>query len=360
VPGLDGRWISNRPQVVEPGRLLVAPTRPGTSAGARVGEAGPETVSVEATFLDPRSGRVVDSVPVGDTLPLAFGSSVAVSPDRSLVAVTWVRGVTVLDARTHEVVTTVPLPPDTVVYCAGWTPDGSRLLLCAEGPVLDGAAGGLLVVGTGTWQPQPPVDVQGPAEGMATSPDGRMIALGSSLESGIRLLDARTLDLERVVPLAVDDLVGALAFSPDGSLLAAGGDRGLLHVFDTATWRPVGEPAAVHDESLLQVEWLPDSRTVVTTGRDGTVSLFDVDRGLVRARRLPGSAVPGGGFAHLVPSPVEEIVVLSGERPGWRYPLDPAVWLAEACAVVGRDLTAAEWDRYLPGRDVEPTCSDLP
>ena len=42
--------------------------------------------------------------------------------------------------------------------------------------------------------------------------------------------------------------------------------------------------AAVHDTGVLQVEWLDDGRTVVTSGVDGTVSLFDAERGLVRAR----------------------------------------------------------------------------
>jgi hypothetical protein len=26
---------------------------------------------------------------------------------------------------------------------------------------------------------------------------------------------------------------------------------------------------------------------------------------------------------------------------------------------VGRDLTRAEWDRYSPGREYRPTCTDL-
>jgi hypothetical protein len=61
-----------------------------------------------------------------------------------------------------------------------------------------------------------------------------------------------------------------------------------------------------------------------------------------------------------VPDLSDEIVVLSGERTGRRYPLDPSVWLREACAIVGRDLTAEEWDRYLPGRERTPTCTGPP
>ena len=110
---------------------------------------------------------------------------------------------------------------------------------------------------------------------------------------------------------------------------------------------------------LLQTEWLDDGRTIATSGADGTVALFDVDRGLVRALPLPASGDPGSGFAHLLPEPDEDLVVLSGDRSGRRYPMRPSVWLEQACAIVGRDLTQAEWDRYLPGRDLQPTCSDL-
>jgi hypothetical protein len=117
----------------------------------------------------------------------------------------------------------------------------------------------------------------------------------------------------------------------------------------------------MHDGWALQTEWLDDGRTIATSGSDGTVALFDVERGLVRAGPLPASGEPGTGYAHLVPEPDDELVVLSGDRSGRRYPLDPSVWLDEACAIVaGRDLTPAEQDRYLPGRDDQPTCSDLP
>ena len=105
------------------------------------------------------------------------------------------------------------------------------------------------------------------------------------------------------------------------------------------------------------MEWLSDGRTVATSGSDGTVSLFDVDRGLVRGRPLAASGEPGKGFAFLVPDPTDRLVVLGGERAGRRYPLEPSAWLEEACAVVGRDLTRSEWERYLSGRPYERSCS---
>jgi hypothetical protein len=106
----------------------------------------------------------------------------------------------------------------------------------------------------------------------------------------------------------------------------------------------------------VDAEWLPDSNTVVTAGFDEVVSLYDVQRDLVRAQPLPATDVRGEGHTFLMPEPTDELVVLSEDGPGRRYPLDPARWLARACDVAGRDLTRAEWDRYLPDRPYEAVC----
>jgi WD40 repeat protein len=369
-PALDGRWISNRPQSV-PGGLIVFPTRPGTSTSeVRQGPLGPDTASVAAVFLDPATGEVVKQVVVGDTLAdRPFASSVAVSPDGSMVAVTWGLGTTVLDTRTHKVIKEIVLPPDggrgddeplaaTVVWSAGWTSDGSTLLLGAEPNIRTSQGGYLVPVDTTTWRPGRSILIGGAAQTMEISPDGRAIAVATTASSDLVILDAATLDVQRRVPLSTDDRIFDLSFSTDGQFLAGGGEQGMLHVFDTGTWEYATEPVAVHHDGLLQVEWLPDGRTVVTSGGDGNVSLFDVERGQVRARPLRASGDPVEGYAHLVPGMTNELIALSGERTGWRYPLRPAEWLDEACAIVGRDFTAAEWARYLPGRDYQPTCTD--
>jgi WD40 repeat protein len=374
-PRLGDRWISNRPQLIEPGGLLVAPTRTGENTWTTGEDPGPDTVSVAATFVDPATGEVVDELELGDTFEgVAFGSSVAVSPDRRMVAVTWGLGTTVIDTRSREVIKKIVLPPDgavarngqllpaTVVWCAGWTPDGSRLLLCVDERFTGESSDGYLaVIDTETWRlTDTRVETGGSAQNIEVSPDGRLLAVASASASEIVVLDANSLEVRERVTLADGDRGGDLSFSPDGRLLAAGGALGLVHVFDAATWEPTSGPAVVHDDGVLQVEWLADSRTVVTSGMDGTVSLFDAERGLVRGRPMRGSLQPGEGFVHLVPGSTDELVVLGGNRSGWRYPMDPSVWLDEACAIVGRDLTAAEWDRYLPERDYAPTCTDLP
>jgi DNA-binding SARP family transcriptional activator/WD40 repeat protein len=371
VPDLDGRWVSNRPALLPDG-ALVAPTRPvGSTGGGRDSFPGPDTLAVAAAFIDPRTGRVLDQVPVGDTLEgVSSGSSVAVSPDGRLVAVTSGLATTVLDTRTRDVVSRIVLPPNgdtddlglplpaTIVWCAAWTPDGSHLLLGAEGDWQTSTGGALVVVDATTWQEERRVDIGATAQTIATSPDDDVLAVASAGAAEIRILDADTLELRRTVELREDDRLYDLAFSPDGGSLVGVGESGLIHVVETATWR-AGEPVPVQPEPLVQVEWLDEGRTAVVAGENATVALFDVAAGLLRTRPLP-TADPGRSRAvHLVPQPAAELILLGGERPGRRYPLDHRAWLGAACAVAARDLTHAEWARYLPGRPYRPTCSDL-
>jgi WD40 repeat protein len=369
-PALTGRWISNRPQAVA-GGLIVAPTRAGSFDTAdRYRAPETDTRSVAASFLDPGTGELVDLVELGDTIEeVIFGSSVAVSPDGSMVAVTWGLGTTVLDTGSREVIEEITLPPSgdaeldgvpfpaAVVWAAGWTPDGATLLLSAEGDVETATGGVLVPVDTTTWEQGEPIDIGGSAQSIEPSPDETILAVARNAAPEIVILDAESLEVLRNVPLATDDQLIDLSFSPDGRWLAGGGDFGVLHVVDTESWESASSSVTLHDNRMIQLEWLQDGRTVVTTGADGTVSLFDVERGLLRTRPLPGSGESGKGYAHLVPGPTDEIVVLRGNRTGWRYPLDLSVWLAEACAIAGREFTPGEWERYLPERDQQPTCS---
>ena len=138
----------------------------------------------------------------------------------------------------------------------------------------------------------------------------------------------------------------------------------MLSLFDVATGRLASEPVSMHDGFIQQVEWTLDGETIVTSGVDGRVALYDARNDIVRAVPLPGSSDPRvsanlQGYTHLLPDIDGEIVALSGERTGHVYPLDPAVWLAQACAIAGRDLTQGEWARYLPERPYRRTCSSL-
>jgi DNA-binding SARP family transcriptional activator/WD40 repeat protein len=369
LSGLGDRWISNRPAVVVPGRLVVAPTRAAPSRDREWWEQR----DVSAAFLDPRTGEVVDSVPAGRNGGWTFGSSASVSPDRSKVAVTYGYGTLVLDARTRDVLARIELPRIEVwgerhpepVWCSAWTPDGTRLLLCADGDDFDPHDGNLVVVDTDTWKPrQRRVHIDGAAQTLEVSPDRRLLAVGMSFPDVdnapppvVGILDADTLRQVQELRLDADDFPYDLSFSPDGRRLAVGVDSGSVYTFDVASGRRLHPPAHVHNDFTQQVEWLPDGRTVVSSGSDATVTLYDADRGLVRAT-LPGSTDPKPAYTYLLSATDKAVTALSGERPGRTYPLDPRQWIAQACSVARRDLTRGEWSSYVHDRPYRRTCSD--
>ncbi|TFV91552.1 hypothetical protein E4P40_05860 [Blastococcus sp. CT_GayMR20] len=376
-PGIPGRWGANPPEVIEPGRLVVAATRPlGPNSSNFFLEPGPTTVGVAATFLDPRTGGVVDEIQVGETVAWSsLGASVAVSPDRRWVVVTSASAATVIDARTREVVEVIEMAPDgpddpdgagllpVAVWSAAWSLDGARLLLGVERDAPAGTedelpSGDIVVYDTATWTEVERVPLDVFPEDVDMDRDGRWLAVSTLNGNEVHILDAETLDLLDTVTLGLHDRLVHMSFSSDGHLLAGAGFRGGLHIIDTRTWR-AREPVLISDLPLLQVEWLPDDRTVVVTAADGTVSVFDPERLLLRAGGLPAS--PGGeaGHTHVVPDPDDAIVVMNDQHAALRYPMDPAVWLETACAIVSRDLTRAEWERYLAGREYRATCSDL-
>jgi WD40 repeat protein len=253
-----------------------------------------------------------------------------------------------------------------MVWASTWSPDGARLMLGGEGDLMDPADGGLMVVDTDTWQPADErIDIGGSVQAFALSPDQRLLAAGMALgpldglpPAEIRLLDADTLEVKQVLTVGAGDQPLDVSFSPDGKLLASGGAQGNLAVIDVSSGRILRAPDRVHNGQLTQVEWLPDSRTVVTTGMDGRVSLYDAERGLARVT-LPASAEPGDGYTYLLSLTEDEVTATTGALPGRTYPLDPERWLGHACLVAGRDLTEDEWASYLGDLPYERTCEGI-
>ncbi len=112
---------------------------------------------------------------------------------------------------------------------------------------------------------------------VALAPDGRRVA--SAHNGNIRIWDPRTgEELHRVT--GPRNLMGqiALAFSPDGTTLAASGHGNLLNLWDTTTWAPPrlieGFAAPVND-----ADFSPNGQLLVTACDDGTIRLLNFKSG---------------------------------------------------------------------------------
>jgi WD40 repeat protein len=113
--------------------------------------------------------------------------------------------------------------------------------------------------------------------------------------------------------LRLSSQIWSADFTPDGRLVALGGDDGQVHILTADTLREIGQ--------------LP-------IGTAGTWAFVAYD-----ASGSTLSAVDDRG--HVV-----------------RWDARPQSWPHRACAVVGaRDLTATEWDSYLPGVPRQNTCA---
>ncbi|SFK95491.1 Serine/threonine protein kinase [Streptosporangium canum] len=196
---------------------------------------------------------------------------------------------------------------------SGGAPESERVGGSGGGSVGggDGSGGEVIAVGAelvalpGGRTVRTPTGVSGPdVRSAAFTPDGRVLALG--------LADQRVLlwDVERGARLGVLSVKGLqppLRFSPDGRVLVTAGDG--VHLWDMTTQREIGAlPIAV---TALDLAFSPDGRILNAVARDGSVS-------------------------HL--------------------PVEPSLVAESVCARVGSGLSAAEWERLIPGITYRETC----
>ena len=206
--------------------------------------------------------------------------------------------------------------------------------------------------------------------GAAFSPDARRVAVATADHVVVWDLAERKpvgapLDLRPPPGPATSDIPPStgtaastpradLSFSADGDRLAAVTGNGEVFLFDLASG------AREHVASRAVVEGIalsPDGRLLVWNARDG-LAAWDV----VAHQRIGGGTDEYSAL-HVGPFDATGSLVLVGDEFGGVYTVHTTVakWRALACSVVNRNLSKAEWERFVgAGVAYRRTCAEHP
>jgi WD40 repeat protein len=265
----------------------------------------------------------------------------------------------------------VPLG-DAWVQQVAFTPDGSTLAIAVDGSQGDDTASGpgsgeVRFVDAVTGAPSAdPIVLDEPVIGVVYAPAGRQLAVIAG-NNVVHVFDAATHQPVDPPIENVDALITSLAFSPDGRRIAVGVVSGVVRTYDAETHARVGDDLEGDPGGIFGVAYSPDGSLLAgTTLGLSTTLLWDAVSGNPLGDRLIGGRVPYSYQTFLVEHFMGARPAFSPDGRGLVTPgfpgatvlwdLDQRAWRSAACAVVGRDLTEAEWERYLPGRAARPVC----
>ncbi|HXG12045.1 MAG TPA: c-type cytochrome domain-containing protein [Gemmataceae bacterium] len=214
---------------------------------------------------------------------------------------------------------------------------------------------------------KPRADRAAPVTALAYRPDGKLLAVGGHRE--VLLIDVATGDVAGTLPGQAAQ-VTALAFSPDGRRLAvAGGAAGVAGEVRLYAVPPGGLPSAkpehvlaAHQDLIYDLAFSPDGKLLATGGYDRLIKLWDVAAGKeLRLLRDHSDTVYGLAFSAdgrlLASGAADRAVKVWEVATGKRlYTLsDPTDWIyAVAWSPDGRHLAAGGVDRSIRVWEVTP------
>ncbi len=120
--------------------------------------------------------------------------------------------------------------------------------------------------------------------------------------------------------------------------------HGVVDLYDTTSLRREGPSIPATNAPIGWLAYSRDGRYVVVNDTSWSVRLVDT-----AAHQAVGPPWKGLAYAGAVFNDDGRIIGTSTPTTGALMNIDPKVWRREACVLAGRNLTAEEWQKYLPG-----------
>jgi WD40 repeat protein len=190
---------------------------------------------------------------------------------------------------------------------------------------------------------------------LAYSGDGKLLATNPA--NDVVVVDAATLKVVRTFDMESHGGPYWVAMSPKGHLLASGNGDGTVVFWRTTDWKHVGTIQAATD-GIVTMAFDPTGHQLVVRSGSAT-TLWDISSGRQLGNAL--DTIFAWGTATFIGSGASTSVLATmGYGQAFVYPATAAGWERQACAVAGRNLTKAEWERYVGNAPVQKTCPEFP
>lgn len=321
--------------------------------------AAPDYRDGSVLLLDPRDGREVRRLSPPGMRPIPAGAwpTPTFNADGTFLAYGGVTGhVTIFDVATGAVVQTLPTPPATTsqpffptpesyVGRLAFSPDGTKLVAASlETATIFDLRSGRQIGHPSGWGIT--------AMNATFTPDGALVVISG--------FDLKTLTFDPDTGDQVGEPIAdaQLAVNGPNGTLATTDWSGTIRLIDLATREPVGPPIGDPRGIVITMDVLPGGAEIVASyGFAQIAQLFDIATGEPIGDPFPSE----GPFGMASVTPDGKVLVTGDGTRMVRWNIDQSTWPANACAVAGRNLTAAEWDRHLPNAGPRrATCPDLP
>jgi WD40 repeat protein len=187
---------------------------------------------------------------------------------------------------------------------------------------------------------------------LAFSRDGKLLA-ASRPDSSVLVLDPTTGQVrQRLHPFGAVETV-SLAFAPSGTL-ATGTRGGIVQLWNPISGDPSRGPVGVAAGPVTSIAFDPTGQRFATTGgQDGTVKLWS---STLQQEGTALSTEQGAATTATFEPGGKGLLVVDDHGNGFTWPTSLPAWEQRACTVAGRNLTRAEWTRYLPGHPYTRVC----
>jgi WD40 repeat protein/beta-lactamase regulating signal transducer with metallopeptidase domain len=271
--------------------VFIAPTLIPALAQKTSQSADEKAEPAAQSQITPGAGQALESDPLPAGAVLRLGTarlrharstlSAAFSPNGKILASTaWLDpNLKLWDVATGRLIRTLGGPPGDTPRAAVFSPDGSTLAVtCERGTVQ------LWGVGTGTllWQSKALRERRDNA--VTFAPDGKSLATSAGGEGNVRVWDIRNgRELLTLHPAGRRAEYLPIAFSPDGTLLACGGER-QIRFYDFKKGVEVGAIENAHGDQVSSLAFSPDGKTLFSAGSEYQLIREDVGQSVAQLR----------------------------------------------------------------------------